>query len=203
MNKILMNKKAMIIISLLLIFGVTTASTLAYVVTKTDALVNLFESSEVGSAVSEKNNSNTETVFENGVVENVVIKEDVRIKNTGNTPAYIRAMVIINWKDVDGNVYAESPVEGTDYNISYVSDWVKGADGFYYYTSPVEANEYTKVLIESCSQNRTLTVGDKTYNLSVEVVASSIQATPVNVVKEQWSSGVSDVDGTTLTIIKK
>lgn len=90
-------------------------------------------------------------------------KTDVTITNTGNTDAYIRAAIVGQWLDEEGN-----PVFGfTDYTAGKVilvdswyqdqfvnetynqgkftglpgNNWVKGDDGYYYYTAIVPAGE--------------------------------------------------------------
>ena len=94
-----------------------------------------------------------------------------------------------------------------DYKIEYNLDdsWVKGSDGYWYYTKsvpPTDGSNLTEILIEKATQNKEGPKGtDGTqYYLSIEIVASAIQSTPETVVKEQWSSGISDADGTTLVI---
>ena len=41
------------------------------------------------------------------------VQADYSIKNTGNTKAYIRAEIIINWIDEQGNIYATAPENST------------------------------------------------------------------------------------------
>ena len=79
------------------------------------------------------------------------------------------------------------------------TNWEKGSDGYWYYKLPVNVGKETEELIESCSLKDGITAPDG-YYLSVEIVASSIQSTPPRVVTEQWDSGVSGVNGSTLII---
>lgn len=81
---------------------------------------------------------------------------------------------------------------------STTTGWEKAADGFWYYTSPVAPKAATDVLIQQCMQLRSAAPAG--YTLSVEVIASAIQATPDNVVKDSWNSGVSGVNDSTLFI---
>ena len=38
---------------------------------------------------------------------------------------YVRAAVVVTWKDAGGNVLGTAPIAGTDYNLAYNStDWV-------------------------------------------------------------------------------
>lgn len=147
---------------------------MAYLVSDTPTVTNTFTPAEVGSNIEEDFDRTT--------------KENVRIKNTGDIKAYIRAKVVFTWQDEDGNVYAKKPLEGNDYNITWAPDgWTKTGQGdfaFYYYNQPVDAGETTGVLIKSCSP-----VANKApdgYNLHVEILAEAIQAEPIDAVKDAW-----------------
>lgn len=192
-------KHAFAILAILLALLVTAGGTLAYIITNTEPVTNIFDPSNVQCAVVE-NGSKTE-YYEDKV--SISSKSNVMIKNTGDTDAYIRAAVIITWKSADGNVYAQPP-SADDYTIAYAKDmgWELSTDGFWYYTSSVPSNETTSVLIIACVPNKTLTVNETTYYLSVEIVASAIQSAPDSVVEEQWLTGVSSADSGKLSIIK-
>ena len=200
------NKKSIIIASVMLLLLATVGTTLAYIFTETKPVENTFNPSKVSCAVVENNG----TPVTGSVTNTGNIKENVQIKNTGDTDAYIRVAVVVNWMDEAGTkVWATKPVEGADgdYTITYNlgNGWVKGSDGYWYYTKsvpPTEGNNLTDILIKNATQNKEGPKGtDGTqYYLSIEIVASAIQSTPETVVKEQWSSGIRDVDGTTLVI---
>ena len=185
------NTKAVIIlVSLLLCLLVAGAVTVAYVFMHTDPVENVFSPSFVACEVVE--------TFENGV------KSDVKIENTGDTEAYIRAAVVVTWMSEDGSkVTAMQPNKSEDYTIKYnTSDWKQGSDGYWYYTQPVpsatqtddEDKSFTTVLIEECQLSEGANKPDGFY-LSVEVVASAIQSTPADVVGDQWHVTV-DNNGT-------
>lgn len=169
-------------------------STIAFLVTQTGQVTNTFQGSKVACAVIENENSEDET---SGIVS-VLKKENVQIKNTGDTQSYIRAKVVITWMSIDGkSVTATKPVEGTDYTIVYAGEpdndentkWKLAADGYWYYTTPVNAGDVTTdYLIHSCSLNEGATVPEG-YYLSVEIIASAIQSTPIDVVTKQWLTG--------------
>ena len=175
----------------ILVIAVIAASsaTIAFIVDKTAPATNVFTKGSVTNTVIE--------TFEDNV------KNDVSIKNTGNTTAYIRAEVLVNYVSDDGNIYAVSPTENVDYTIIYTTDtsWKKGTDGFWYYIKPVAANENTSVLINEAKASDGALLPDG-YSLSVEIIASSIQASPASAVTSSWSSGVNGVsDDGTLSII--
>ena len=166
---------------------------LAFLFTKTNSMKNEFENAYVACQVLE-NGPDGKGEFDGQ------IKTNVRIKNTGDVQSYIRAAVVVTWMSEDQtSVTAIKPEVGSDYEITYASNanWIKGTDGYWYYTVPVNVGEETTILIENCICNVEPPDG---YYLSVEIVASSIQSAPERVVEEQWSSGISDVGGTTLVI---
>jgi len=169
------NRKAIVLfLALLLIMSVSFSGTLAYIVDSTGRIENTFIPAEVECEVHE--------VFANNV------KSDVTVKNTGNTGAYIRAAVVVNWVD-DANTHAlgKLPERDVDYKIAYnlhTNGWLQHTDGYYYHVQPVSAGETTSVLIEHCYP-----VADKApngYRLSVEIIAQAIQSEPTHVVADVW-----------------
>lgn len=167
-----MGRAAATVLALVLILGAAVGGTLAYLVTQTDPVTNTFEPSHVSCKIEEEFDGTT--------------KSNVIVQNTGDIDAYIRAKVVITWKDANGNVYAAAPERGTDYTITYGDGWTKGSDGIYYCNSKVAANNgSTPVLIKECRQTGTAPEG---YALSVEILAEAIQAEPAAAVKEAWGT---------------
>lgn len=164
----------------LLILAVVLAigGTLAYIIANTVSVENKFTPGEVRCEVEE--------TFKNNV------KSDVKIKNTGNTAAYIRATYVVTWQKDDGTVNGKMPVVGTDYTIEFAenSGWKLIGD-YWYYTSPVAAGGETGVLIASCklAEGTAVPTG---YHLSVEIIASAIQSEPASVVAEKWHVAVDN-----------
>lgn len=151
-----------------LMLGVVGA-TVSYLITSTEPVTNTFEYAKVSCKVNE--------TFTGGV------KSDVTIQNTGNIAAYIRAAVIVTWKDASGNVYGQVPVAGTDYKISYSeTGWTKQGD-YYYCSSAIAAGAETPVLIQNCQK---LSAPLEGYNLSVEILADAVQSQPANAVQQAW-----------------
>lgn len=185
------NKKALtLLVCLVMVVAVTVGGTLAYLMASTQPVKNEFTASKVSSSVVEEPFDGT-------------TKTNVRVQNTGDTKAYIRAKVVVTWKNTDGEVYVAAPMEGTDYTMELnlsENGWVKGNDAFYYFTqavSPVTEcthaadascdNCCTDVLIKSCVQAESANVPDE-YVLSVEIVASAIQSAPDSVVENAWTN---------------
>ena len=172
------NKKFIVVTALALLLFVTVGSTLAYIFTKTEPVENKFDPSKCSCAVVENGNDPVSS----GYVP-VSSKTNVQIKNTGDTDAYIRVAVVVNWMSADGTrVWATKPVQGADYSISYnLNDngWVDGGDGYYYYTQPVARDQLTDILITGAKQlpdKGPVGTDNTQYYLSIEIVASAIQA---------------------------
>lgn len=190
------NRKSILITSVALLLLVAVGTTIAYVFTKTDPVENKFDPSKVSCAVVE--NGNDPVSSDNVPVSS---KTNVQIKNTGDTDAYIRVAVVVNWMSADGSkVWATKPVKSTDgingdYKITYnLNDngWIDGGDGYYYYTQPVAKSALTDILITSATQlTQKGPVGtDNTqYYLSIEIVASAIQSNGMgaNSAKDAWT----------------
>lgn len=169
-KRVMKTKQPVALVALLLLLCCTVAGTLAYLVDSTDPVTNTFTPAHVSTAVDE--------TFENGV------KSDVKIQNTGDIPAYIRAAVIINWADANGNVSA-TPVEATDYTIKWTMDgWVEH-NGYYYYTTPVATGALTGQLFTECELAEGITP-PKGYSLQVTILADGIQSEPADAVIQAW-----------------
>ena len=196
--KLFTNKKLVIITATVLLLAVAVGTTLAFVFTKTAPVENTFTPSNVACAVVE-NDPKTENT--GNIVYTGDVKTDVKIKNTGDTDAFIRVAVVVTWKNTEGNVYALKPAEGADYTMTLdlANGWVKGADGYYYYKDAVNPNALTNVLITNATQSVTGPVGtDGTqYYLSIEIVASAIQANGMGATSAQdaWVKAVEPTTG--------
>ena len=157
-----MKKKTILMLAtMVLLLTVTVGSTIAYLVTSSGPVANTFTPSKVTSAVEEEFTPGSN------------IKEKVIIRNTGDTNAYIRAAIVITWKDEDGYTKPQVPVAGKDYTIIInTTDW-KLSDGFYYYQAAVAPGATTTNLIVKCESTGNYTDGRA---LCVEVIGSAIQS---------------------------
>ena len=159
-------KTLWIVLSIALLLTVSVGSTLAYLITSSEDVENTFTPSYVTCQI-------VETRFDpNGS------KEGVYVTNTGNIDAYIRAAVVVTWKDAEnGNVYGGGkPEAGTDYTIEMDKGWTYNTtDGFWYCNTAIEPGKDTPVLIKSCYPNADETPAG--YGLNVEILAQAIQAT--------------------------
>lgn len=159
-------KSVTILITLALVLAIAVGATVAYIFMSTRSVENKFEPASVTTYVSEETANGEKT--------------EVKIQNTGNVDAYIRAAVVITWQDSEGNVYGQMPVAGTDYEINYdlSNGWKQGNDTFYYWTSPVAKDDYTGKLITLCKQLADAPA--EGYGLNVEILSSGIQAEGVD-----------------------
>ena len=170
-SRIRMNKLAILFIAVVMLIGAVAGSTVAFLVTDTQPVTNTFEYAKVSCAVIETFNGSK--------------KENVQIKNTGTTDAYIRATYVVNWLNKeDGTIAASVP---TDYSYSLAENpdgkWTKGNDGYFYYWTPVAPNGLTDGSLLNC----TVTYPDNPkYVLSVEILATAVQSTPAKAVQEAW-----------------
>lgn len=144
---------------------------LAYLFTHTDSITNTFTPAEVDVTIQETFNQQK--------------KENVKFKNAGDVPVYMRARLVINWTDANGNIVPAKPDE---YSYTTSGDlpgtgWVERNDGYYYYTSPVAAGASTTNLVDSITAN---TPDNPEYYLLVDVLVETIQATPTDAVIAAW-----------------
>ena len=173
-------KATVLLTSLVLVLVCLVGTTAAYLMTASGTVTNTFDPAHVSCRVDESFNGTTKT--------------NVTIANTSDIEAYIRAAIIVTWKNKaddelkNGDVYGRMPVAGTDYTISLNdTDWFLGSDGYYYHKNPVPPESQagkTEVLICNCSP-----VADKTpegYGLNVEILGSAIQSVPAYVVEQNW-----------------
>lgn len=166
-----MKKKTILMLAAMaLLLTVTVGSTIAYLWTSTPAVTNTFTPASSGTEIEEDFNGN--------------VKNNVKIKNTGDVKSYIRAAVVITWQNATGEVLSEVPAADKDYQITWTPEgWTK-KDNFYYYNTPVEPGDSTSVLFTAC---KPLKAAPKDgYTLHVEIIAQSIQAEPSYAVTEAW-----------------
>ena len=181
-------KALLLIASLAVLLTATVGSTAAWLVSKPAAVENDFVPGKVACQVLE--NFGTES--------GTSVKRNVRVKNNGNTDAYIRVLLVFTWKDDKGNIFSNKPQEGKDYQIVMddLTDWImqKSDEGVYfYYKKRVAPEEETRNLIESLYQIATVTGPENgTYKLSVDILADAVQANPPQAVKDSWGVAVEN-----------
>ena len=166
------NRKAPVaLVAILVLLCCAVAGTVAFLIDSTGPVTNTFTPASVTTQVEEEFNGTT--------------KSDVKIKNTGNTDAFIRAAIVVNWADQDGNVYPVGPAAGTDYSIGIGTGWTARNDGYYYYNTSVAETASTTVLINTCEPTGVCPGGEQ-YKLQVTILADAIQSSPASAAQEAW-----------------
>lgn len=164
-------RSGILLAAVIVLLAGAVGGTWAFLVAQSEPVENNFTYAHVRCRIDEK--------FENGV------KSDVKIQNTGDIPAYIRARIVVTWKDENGNVSAAVPVKNTDYTIAFnEKDWTQQG-GYWYCNTAVVAGGETPVLITKCEKKGN---APKDYDLSVEILADAIQSEPASAVKEAWGN---------------
>ena len=164
------NRAAVLLLSMILLIGIAVGTTVAFLVARTEPIKSTFEYAKVSCEVTGS-------------------KENVQIKNPGNTAAYIRATYVVTWRDGNRNVAVSVP-GGYSYTLTenLGNYWNKGADGYFYYSLPVSPGNSTQDSLLTCN----VTYPDNPeYTLSVEILAEAIQSTPENAVTDAWGVTVS------------
>ena len=152
----------------LLLLSVCTTGVFAYLKLSTGKTDNSFNSAQSVNPII------IETFVENTKKEVKVNVGDTRYSedDTGYS-VYVRAAVVVTWRDSSGNVYVMPPQEGVDYSISYGKQWTKN-DDYWYYNSVVVSGKETDCLITECKPLKKAPV--EGYTLNVKVVAQTIQS---------------------------
>lgn len=177
------NRQFVLLVSIIALLVGIVGSSLAYLLTQTDPVQNTFQPSKVNCQIKED--------FRQGGS----VKENVQVKNTGDTDAYIRAALVFTWVDSQGNI-APVAVGSGDYTLELGSDWTLGSDGYYYYNKSVAPGAQTTNLIVSCAP-----VSGKApdgYTLCVDVIADAIQSKGLSSSNQKPVVEVWGVDPTTL-----
>ena len=167
-------KKFTLGICLALIAAFAIGGTVAYLSAKTDKVENTFIPVEVNPEIDEKVENNVKTY--------------AKVNNNSNTDVYIRADVIITWKNTQTNEVL--PVKDTDYSIEWNNtDWFS-KDGILYHKAKVSENGSTANIFTNCKP-----IADppkEGYTLNVEILAQAVQATPDTAVTDLWGVAVEN-----------
>lgn len=176
------NRSFVVLAALLVLVLGIVGTTLAWLTDKTTDLTNTFEYAKVSCEVLENvNDAQTQ-------------KRDVRIKNTGNTEAYIRATYVVTYRDDAGSILYETLSNGrwkVDLSKEINTEsWVQGEDGYWYCKTPVAPGEKTPVLFnDPINGNGTFLNDGRSKEQAityVEILATAIQSQPVNAMGEAW-----------------
>ncbi len=167
-------KAKTLFLSLLLISIVVIGGTLAYLLTKTESLTNVFQPSSVSCSVTEESFDGT-------------TKTNVNVKNTSDIDAYIRVkLVTYRVNDAGQNIGGAAVIP----DFTPGAGWVKHGD-YYYYTSPVQPGESpATALIGSIALTGSYSDADGGKQV-IEVMAEAIQSIPAEAVGNSWGVSIS------------
>lgn len=168
-------RKAVLILSLCLIFALVAGTTFALLKANTAPVTNTFKAATSETHVDVKDSGNEKT--------------GIFVTNKGTATSYVRVKLVMNWVSDDGKTISGEPV---NINVKYdTNNWFE-KDGIYYYKTPVapvgeKPNNVTSNLLQANSPITEPTEGKpEGYHLEVTVLAESIQAAPDTAVKDAW-----------------
>lgn len=164
-------RSGILLAAVIVLLAGAVGGTWAFLVAQSEPVQNNFTYAHVSCTIDEKFDGTT--------------KSDVKIQNTGDIPAYIRARIVVTWKDTSGNVSSTVPVKNTDYTIAFnEKDWTQQG-GYWYCKTAVPVDEKTPALITECKKTANPNAPED-YDLSVEILADAIQSEPASAVTEAW-----------------
>lgn len=175
-------RAALLVLSLVMILSVSVGGTLAYIILQTQEVKNTFTPGTVDTSITED--------FPKPYEE----KKDVAIDNSAsNVDVYVRAKVVVNWVDDQGNPLAETPKVDGEYTITYnENDWMEGDDGYWYCRDIVKAKSASPVLISSCAPVKDQ--GPSGARLQVTILSQSVQATEDALKDAGWAWAIPEVN---------
>lgn len=172
-------RKAALILSLCLIFALAVGTTLALLTARSEPVTNTFTAAKSDITIDEDVTGG--------------VKSSIKVKNTGTATSYVRAKLVMNWVDENGNVVSGGSLPTVTLNES---DWFEQG-GIYYYKTPVgpkdSGNNTTANLLKDPIIEPTEGKPEGCH-LEVTVLAESIQAAPSTAVESAWA--VTVVNGT-------
>ena len=145
------HKQPILLLCLVALLVFAAGGTLAYLVVHTPSVENQFVPVKVKCSVG----------------------DDYTVTNTGDINAYVRAAVVVNWTDADGNIVHTAPA-GASYTLSCNTTGGWSEDGsFYYYSNVVTPTGDTRVSAPVVTVTSNI---PESYKLRVDVIAEAIQA---------------------------
>ena len=161
-------KKSVLLLTALILLTIFAAGgTIAYITAQSPALENKFMPGEVTCAVEETFTGTAKT--------------SIKVKNTGNTEAFIRVALVGSWRDSNGNLVAS-----WDGTIAITADWEKSGS-YYYCRNVVSAGASTPELLSAAISGNVLPNGVPSGSrLVIDVLAQAIQSAPIDAVSDAW-----------------
>ena len=163
-------RKAVLILSLCLIFALAVGTTFALLKANTAPVTNTFKAATSGTHVDVEDSGNEKT--------------GIFVKNEGTATSYVRVKLVMNWVDGKGNIVSGDNLPEVTLNEA---DWFEKG-GIYYYKMPVGPNMTTDNLLQKDKHITEPTSKPEGCHLEVTVLAESIQAAPSTAVEGAWTA---------------
>lgn len=165
-------KATALIISLSLALLIAVGGSLAYLVTHTEAVINIFNPTRVTCEVVE--------TFTPGATE----KNNVTVKNTGTTSAYIRVAIVANWYDSTGNIVSPyrivpdwegfSGLPGSNWKYQRSTD--SNSMYYFYYTKAVPAGQTISDYLFTSFDVSKVQKPENADHLEMVIISQAVQA---------------------------
>lgn len=159
--------RSILVISLVLL-GIVVGGTVAYLLDSTNPVTNTFTPAEVKIDPTEATTPTT--------------KSDIKFSNSGTVPVYIRATLVVYWKDAVGNTIPTPAGASVTVPTALGDDWILVGD-IYYYQNAVVPGYPTSVMLTDAIE---IEVGSSGATCYIDVRAEAIQAEPTNAVEAAW-----------------
>lgn len=108
------------------------------------------------------------------------------IRNDGNTDAYVRAVVLVNWKKSDGSYYPRT----TNAVFTTESNWTKDGEIHYYTVKVPSGGSTSKLIVDKSTITAANTNAPAGTTLEIRVLAEAIQGT-WGTYSEAWDAAMN------------
>lgn len=159
-------RKAVLILSLCLIFALAVGTTVALLKANTAPVTNTFKAATSETHVDVTVSGNEKT--------------GIFVTNEGTATSYVRVKLVMNWVDGKENIVSGDNLPTVELNKD--DGWFEKG-GIYYYKTPVAPKDLTANLLKDPI---TQTNAPEGCHLEVTVLAESIQAAPSTAVEGAW-----------------
>lgn len=159
-------RKAVLILSLCLIFALAVGTTFALLKANTAPVTNTFKAATSETHVDVTDSGNEKT--------------GIFVTNEGTATSYVRVKLVMNWVDGKENIVSGDNLPTVELNKD--DGWFEKG-GIYYYKTPVAPKDLTANLLKDPI---TQTNAPEGCHLEVTVLAESIQAAPSTAVEGAW-----------------
>ncbi len=200
-NKKLVITATVILVSVLSVIGLN----FVYAALKdNDQEENDFKISNLKGEITEKF---TPPTAANPIKPGIVHEKEVKIKNTEDSPFFVRAIVIPEIQDKD-KAFLPSKI-GENLHVTANKDWVLGEDGFYYYLKKVSEGEETTPIFNSVRLDSRMYSEYNDASLKIALKSETVISSEDNYRKAWWQGKVPSeknlkiVDNALQTIVRE